>query len=74
MDERLAQFVETHVRGAACSVCGDTQWFLANDGKPMSFLSFAATENPRIDVFGVCCANCGYMRFHAAEIVNEPRG
>jgi hypothetical protein len=59
------------VRGGRCSVCDGTEWFIANDGKAMSFLSFAASDNPRIDVFGVCCSNCGYMRFHAADVVNN---
>lgn len=40
----------------------------------MSFLSFAAAENPRIDVFGVCCSRCGYMRFHAADVVEGAIG
>jgi hypothetical protein len=64
VDDSLAHFIDTHVRGAECSVCAGTEW---------SFLSFGAAENPRVDVIGVCCANCGYMRFHAAEVVG-PRG
>ncbi|MEX2647277.1 MAG: hypothetical protein WD249_13535 [Gaiellaceae bacterium] len=71
MDAALRQFVDEHVRGGECSVCGGTEWFLANDGKPISFLSFAATHDPRVDVIGVCCGTCGYMRFHAADIIGK---
>ncbi|MBW3593817.1 MAG: hypothetical protein KY396_08990 [Actinobacteria bacterium] len=74
MDDAVDHFIESHVRGGVCSVCGASDWFLANDGNPVSFLSFAATHDPRIDVFGVCCGNCGYIRFHAAEIVNRAGG
>jgi ribosomal protein S27AE len=69
VDADLKRFVDTHVLGGECSVCGGTEWFLANDGKPISFLSFAATHDPRVDVIGVCCGRCGYMRFHSADIV-----
>jgi predicted nucleic-acid-binding Zn-ribbon protein len=71
VEDRIRRFVDQHVRGGVCSVCGGTEWFLANEGKPMSFLSFAATHDPRIDVIGVCCGTCGYMRFHSAEIVGD---
>jgi len=75
VDDPLSSFVEEHVRGGECSVCGGTEWFLANDGRPMSFLSFTAAHDPRIDVYGVCCRRCGYMRFHAAEVIdNASRG
>jgi hypothetical protein len=72
MDESLTRFIETHVRGARCSVCDGTSWSMANDGKAMSFLSFSAAHDPRIDVFGVLCNSCGYMRFHSATVVNSP--
>ena len=72
MDESLAHFVDTHVRGARCSVCDGERWYLANEGKPMSFLSFGAADNPRVDVIGVCCSTCGYMRFHAADVATPP--
>ena len=71
MDDRIRRFVDQHVRARECSVCGGTEWFLVNEGKRMSFLSFAATHDPRIDVIGVCCGTCGYMRFHSAEIVGD---
>jgi hypothetical protein len=71
VDESISRFIEMHVRGAKCSVCSGTGWYIANDGRPMSFLSFAATASPRVDVYGVCCETCGYMRFHAADVVNE---
>lgn len=71
MDDALRNFINSHVRGRECSVCGGTEWFLANEGKPLSFLSFTAAHDPRIDVYGVCCGNCGYMRFHAAEVVDR---
>ena len=65
------RFVETYVRGRKCSVCDGMRWYLANEGKPLSFLSFGAAESPRVDVVGVCCGDCGYMRFHAVDIVND---
>jgi predicted nucleic-acid-binding Zn-ribbon protein len=65
------QFLARFVRDSACSVCGNTSWSLANEGKPISLLSFAAAENPRVDVIAVCCNACGYMRFHATEIVRQ---
>ena len=74
MNPALQHFVNTHVRGAECSVCRGTQWYMANGGEAMSFLSFAAADNPRVDVYGVCCATCGYMRFHAADVVARDSG
>lgn len=67
----LDRFVAEHVRDRACSVCGGTRWYLVNEGNPISFLSFTAADNPRVDVLGVCCAECGYIRFHDSRIVSE---
>jgi hypothetical protein len=40
-------------------------------GQPITFLSFEAKDDPRVRVLGFACRNCGYLRFHALEVIDD---
>lgn len=72
-DEKARAELEARTGDAACSVCGQAEWVVAKGGKPITFLSFEAKEDPRVRVLAVVCLNCGYVRFHAVEVLaGEP--
>lgn len=74
MDDATARaLIEERGRGATCGVCGGTEWAMAGDGKPITLLSFAATDQPRIRVLAIVCCNCGYVRFHSLEALTAPK-
>jgi hypothetical protein len=68
-DQRAQRELEQRTGDAVCSVCGETEWVVAKDGKPITFLSFEAKDDPRVRVLAVVCLNCGYVRFHAVEVL-----
>lgn len=68
------QELDRRAPSPACSVCGHTEWFTAKEGKPITFLSFEAKDDPRIRVLALGCLNCGYMRFHALEVLEQQDG
>lgn len=47
-------------------------WVLVKEGKPITFLSFEATDDPRVRVrvIAIACRNCGYPRFHSHESIS----
>jgi rubredoxin len=65
----LVARLEERAPSPTCGVCGGTDWAVAKDGIPLTFLSFEAKEDPRVRVLGVVCLNCGYVRFHALDVL-----
>jgi hypothetical protein len=70
VDERAARaLIDERAPNAACALCGGTDWITAKDGKPITFLSFEAKEDPRVRVLAIVCTNCGYLRLHSLDVL-----
>jgi hypothetical protein len=66
-DANLLELIEQRAGRPECSVCAGSDWALVKDGKPITFLSFEAKDDPRVRVLALACRNCGYLRFHSVE-------
>lgn len=68
---RALKLIEKRVGQNACSACQADDWAVIKGGQPITFLSFEAKDDPRVRVLGFACLNCGYLRFHALEVIDD---
>lgn len=65
------KLIKKRVGQNACSACQSDDWAVIKAGQPITFLSFEAKDDPRVRVLGFACRNCGHLRFHALEVIED---
>lgn len=68
---RALKLIEKRAGQKACPACEADEWAVIKGGQPITFLSFEAKDDPRVRVLGFACRNCGYLRFHALEVLDD---
>ena len=68
---KALKLIKKRVGQNACSACEADDWAVIKGGQPITFLSFEAKDDPRVRVLGFACRNCGYLRFHALEVIDD---
>jgi hypothetical protein len=65
------KLINQRVGQNGCPSCQVADWAVIKGGQPITFLSFEAKDDPRVRVLGFACRNCGYLRFHALEVLEH---
>jgi hypothetical protein len=68
---KALRLIKKRVGQNACAACRADDWAVIKGGQPITFLSFEAKDDPRVRVLGFACRNCGYLRFHALEVLED---
>lgn len=68
---KALKLIKKRVGQKACPACEAANWAVIKGGQPITFLSFEAKDDPRVRVLGFVCLNCGYLRFHALEVLDD---
>ncbi len=72
MDEAAARaLIDERAPNATCAACGEGDWIVAKHGSTFTFLSFDATDDPRLRVLAIICTNCGCIRFHSLAVLES---
>lgn len=74
--QRLAEFLGRRGASAACQVCQANSWADANllgmvATMPIQPPNANVMGGPRIEALTLICENCGFIRFHAADVVRK---
>jgi hypothetical protein len=54
----------------SCPMCKTEQWGLLHDRREK--VKFPIVEDIWPEVYGLICLNCGFVRWHVADIVEAP--
>jgi hypothetical protein len=70
---RIFDFLRSRGARMACPFCGREEWNGWDERVGLDRVIGSDTIDRRTEAFPLTCANCGFIRFQSAHVLDDPR-
>jgi hypothetical protein len=71
--KRIFDFLKSRGARMSCPFCGQEQWNGWDERVALEHVIGSKAVDRRTEAFPLTCANCGFIRFQSAHVLDDPR-
>lgn len=71
--KRIFDFLKSRGARMSCPFCGQEQWHGWDERVALEHVTGSKTVDRGTEAFPLTCANCGFIRFQSAHVLDDPR-
>jgi predicted RNA-binding Zn-ribbon protein involved in translation (DUF1610 family) len=71
--KRIFEFLRSRGARTSCPFCGHEQWHGWDERVSLQHVVGSETVDRRTEAIPLTCANCGFIRFQSAHVLDDPR-
>jgi transcription elongation factor Elf1 len=71
--KRIFDFLKSRDARIACPFCGHEQWHGWDERVSLAHVPGSNAVDRHTEAFPLTCANCGFIRFQSAHVLDDPR-
>ena len=71
--KHIFDFLKSRNARMACPFCGHEQWHGWDERVALEHVVGSSAVDRHTEAFPLTCANCGFIRFQAAHVLDDPR-
>jgi transcription elongation factor Elf1 len=72
--KRILDFLKSRDARMACPFCGQEKWNGGDERVALGHVPGGDAVDRSTEAFLLTCANCGFIRFQSAHVLDDPRG
>ena len=71
--KRIFDFLKSREARMSCPFCGHEQWQGWDERVALEHVIGSKSVDRKTEAFPLTCANCGFIRFQSAHVLDDPR-